>query len=840
MKGIFRKLPPSAKEFAKSVARQTIGRLPPSSHRLTGKLARFGGTPVRDVRFRPWASYHADNARHWRKKVGHVMRRIFVSGREGLPQTLANELAVKWAEYCGVRHALILPHGTDALRIALAATLDHDGLDYGGEVIVPNFSFIASANAALDRRFGVALVDVDPDTLNIDPKRVEEAIEPGRTKAIMPVHLFGQPADMAALKAIARKHNLKIIEDAAQAHGAIHQLGRAGSLGDAAGFSFQSSKNISAGEGGALTTNDPAIFERAWQMHNVGRARLGGERWGHEMLGWNCRPTEYVAAVLLHRLRLFEEQQAMRAKNFVLLRDLLKGVPAIEFLGIGPGVLRHGVYMAALRFNSAQCGGIKIDDYLGALFGEGVPGGRVFPKTISQQPAFVRLIQKHPEFIRVLPTPVAERAVNETFYIDQNVFLGTEADMEEIAAAFRKLQDHFTPGSWNDGTPKRSHAGTEELAPVIKSAPLAAGRKALRCGVIGFGVMGRNHANALVKNQSLKFAAAADVQPKLRPVAEQLGAKWFNSPEELLTSGVIDAVIIATPHWQHAELAIAAMQAGLHVMCEKPLAVTVAQADAMLAAAERAKVVFASVHQARFEPAYQITKKLIDSCELGPIHRCSMVESFWRTQAYYRSSPWRGTWKGEGGGVLLNQAPHVLDRYAWLCGMPESVSARCDTALHQIEVEDVASAMLRHANGIHGYVHVSANEAPFLSQTVIACDRGRITIEEGRVRVTKMSESIRDLTASSDRLWADLPSETRELAGDLVGSFDELLGQFYDNFAQAVSDGASLVSPGVEGRNAVELANAFLLSSHRGVPVTLPLDRTAYAKFIAEKIDQTA
>ena len=840
MKQLISRLPPSAKEVAKSVARQTLGRVPPSSKRLTGKLARDGGTPVRDVRFRPWANYHADNARHWRKEVGRVIRRIFVSGREGLPQTLGKELAVKWAEYCGVRHALILPHGTDALRIALAATLDHDGLDYGGEVIVPNFSFIASANAALDRRFGVALVDVDPHTLNIDPERVEEAIQPGRTKAIMPVHLFGQPADMAALKAIARKHNLKIVEDAAQAHGAIHQLGRAGSLGDAAGFSFQSSKNISAGEGGALTTNDPAIFEQAWQMHNVGRTRLGGQRWGHETLGWNCRPTEYVAAVLLHRLRLFEEQQAMRAKNFMLLRDLVKGVPAIEFLGIGPGVLRHGVHMAALRFNSAQCGGVNIDDYLGALFAEGVPGGRGFPKTISQQPAFVRLIQKHPEFIRVLPTPVADRAVNETFFIDQNVFLGTEADMEEIAAAFRKLQDHFTPGSWNGGAPKRSHAGTKELASVIKSAPPVTASKVLRCGVIGFGVMGRNHANALVKNQSLKFAAAADVQPESRPAAEKLGAKWFNSPQELLTSGGIDAVIIATPHWQHAELAIAAMQAGLHVMCEKPLAVTVAQADAMLAAAEKAKVVFASVHQARFEPAYQITKKLIDSCELGPIYRCSMVESFWRTQAYYRSSPWRGTWKGEGGGVLLNQAPHVLDRYAWLCGMPELVLARCDTALHQIEVEDVASAMLRHANGVHGYVHVSANEAPFVSQTVIACDRGRITIEEGRVRVTKISQSIRDLTASSDRLWADLPSETRELAGELVGSFDELLGEFYDNFAEAVNDGASLVSPGVEGRNAVELANAFALSSHWSAPVTLPLDRAAYDKFIAEKIDQTA
>src|SRR5207249_7884829 len=133
----------------------------------------------------------------WRAGARARMRRVFLSGIEGLPQPLAQEFAQTWAKHCGCRYGLLLAHGTDALRIALAALFDHDGLDYGGEVIVPNFSFIASANAALDRRFGVALVDVDPDTLNIDPKRVEEAIEPGRTKAIMPVHLFGQPADMA-------------------------------------------------------------------------------------------------------------------------------------------------------------------------------------------------------------------------------------------------------------------------------------------------------------------------------------------------------------------------------------------------------------------------------------------------------------------------------------------------------------------------------------------------------------------------------------------------------------------------------------------------------------------
>src|SRR5207237_865799 len=148
------------------------------------------------------------------------------------------------ARYCGVQYALLLPHGTDALRVALAAALDHDGLEYGGEVLVPNLTFIASANAALDRRLGVALVDVDPVTLNIDPRRVEEAIVPGRTRAILAVHLFGQPADMGALRDIARRHSLALIEDACQAHGAVHDLGRAGALGDAAAFSFQSAKNL--------------------------------------------------------------------------------------------------------------------------------------------------------------------------------------------------------------------------------------------------------------------------------------------------------------------------------------------------------------------------------------------------------------------------------------------------------------------------------------------------------------------------------------------------------------------------------------------------------------------
>jgi hypothetical protein len=298
---LFARVKPWLRPFVHAAVR----RLPRSASRFTGPLAKEGGLPVRDTRLRPWASDSDGKFLQWHRGARAHLREVFLGGVEGLPQPLAEEFAQQWATYCGCRYGLLLPHGTDALRIALAALFGHDGLDYGGEVIVPNFSFMASATAPLDRRFGVAFVDVDPGTLLLDPARVEEAIIPGKTRAIMPVHLFGQPADMTALRAIANKYGLKIVEDAAQAHGAVWESGPVGSLGDAGGFSFQSTKNLNCGEGGALTTNDEQVFERAYSMQNAGRARVGGRRWEHVTLGWNCRPTEYQAALLLHRFKDF-------------------------------------------------------------------------------------------------------------------------------------------------------------------------------------------------------------------------------------------------------------------------------------------------------------------------------------------------------------------------------------------------------------------------------------------------------------------------------------------------------------------------------------------------------
>ena len=335
-----------------------------------------------------------------------VFRRIFLGGVEGLPQPLAEEFARQWAAYCGCRYGLLISNGTDALRIGLAAVFDHDGLDYGGEVIVPNFSFIASATAPLDRRFGVAFVDVDEGTLLLDPKRVEEAIVPGKTRAILPVHLFGQPADMTALKAIADKHGLKIIEDAAQGHGAVWETGPVGSLGDVGAFSFQSTKNLASGEGGALTTNDEQVFERAYSMHNAGRSRIEGGRWEHVSLGWNCRLTEYQAALLIHRFPEFQQQQSIRRQNFQYLRELMQDVACLKPLALYAGARAHGMYMFAMRYRQEHCGGLPIDNFLELIQAEGAPIYRSF-RAIDVRPTGDA--ESHEETPRIFSTSADPR-----------------------------------------------------------------------------------------------------------------------------------------------------------------------------------------------------------------------------------------------------------------------------------------------------------------------------------------------------------------------------------------------------------------------------------------------
>ena len=411
------------------------------------------------------------------------------------------------------------------------------------------------------------------------------------------------------------------------------------------------------------------------------------------------------------------------------------------------------------------------------------------------------------------------------------MFLASEGERREAAAAFQKVEAYYTgrktayPAATqaSDRTigGEQSKAGLRTVTP----SPVAC----LRVGIIGAGFMGLQHATALSKTARFKVTAFSDVDRKMSSrAAAEYGCAASENAEELLGRDDIDVAVIATPHWQHAEIAALALQNGLHV--------TVEQSDQLIDTASQSQKLFAVVHQMRFEPSYQYVKTLLDSRELGSVYRCSMVESVWRTDAYYKSSPWRGTWEGEGGGVLLNQAPHVLDRYVWLCGMPSSVSGKCDTNLHPIEVEDTVSAIFRHENGLHGLLHVNTVESPSVSETVICCDRGRVAIDRGRVRITRLKSSIRDITRRETRPWGELQSETQELEFPFGDALDSLLVHFYNNFADAVGGRSGLVCPGREGRDAVELANAIILSSAERRELDLPLDREAYSSFIEAKV----
>jgi dTDP-4-amino-4,6-dideoxygalactose transaminase len=244
------------------------------------------------------------------------------------------------------------------------------------------------------------------------------------------------------LQAIANKHGLKIVEDAAQAHGAAWESGPAGSLGDAAGFSFQSSKNLASGEGGALTTNNEEVFERAHSMHNAGRSRIGGGRWEHVTLGWNNRITEYQAGLLISRFKDFGRMQAIRRSNFRFLFALMNDIACLKPLAMHSGVRAHGMYMFAMRYGREHCDGCSLESFLELVQAEGAPIYRAFSTTISDQLVMQNLMKRRPEYLRRLPTPVADQAARDVVYIPQQVFLGTPKDMVEIVAAVKKVERH--------------------------------------------------------------------------------------------------------------------------------------------------------------------------------------------------------------------------------------------------------------------------------------------------------------------------------------------------------------------------------------------------------------
>ena len=356
----------------------------------------------------------------------------------------------------------------------------------------------------------------------------------------------------------------------------------------------------------------------------------------------------------------------------------------------------------------------------------------------------------------------------------------------------------------------------------------------VRYGIVGVGGMGSGHAKALQSIEEAALSAVCDIVPEVaKGVGTLYGIPWCTDYHELIDRSDVDAVMVATPHYFHPEVAIYAMEKGKPVISEKPIAVTVSAADAMVATAKRTGVPFGVMFQTRTEPIWRAARQIVESGRLGEVYRTMLVYADFRSQAYYNSAGWRATWRGEGGGVLINQAPHALDRFALLGGLPSKVTAFTATRNHKIEVEDTASALLEYPNGGTGYIYCCTTEEPGTNIMEFAGERGKLQIIGKQIHLWDLPEGVRAYSDATDKMWGNPPSNEVPVTIPECETGHHIILQ---NMARHILYDEALLAPGIDGLRTVELINAIILSGKTGQPVPVPVDRARYDAFLQEMI----
>ncbi len=346
----------------------------------------------------------------------------------------------------------------------------------------------------------------------------------------------------------------------------------------------------------------------------------------------------------------------------------------------------------------------------------------------------------------------------------------------------------------------------------------------VRLGIIGTGNIGKLHLDNAVMIEDIEIAAVCDKDIARSEVfGKKYAAKAFTDYEKLLEEGNCNAVLITTPHYDHTTIGIAALEAGLHVLVEKPISVHKSDCEKLIAAHKDKSLVFAAMFNQRTDPHYKKIKQIIDTGGLGDIMRVNWVVTDWfRSCAYYNSGSWRATWKGEGGGVLLNQCPHQLDLLQWLTGMPVKVRAFCKFgARHNIEVEDEVTAYLEYPGGATGVFITSTCEAPGTNRLEICGEMGKLLVENGIVKFYRNEIGVTEFSNTTESGF-DKP-EVWDITIPAAGSGGQHK-EVLENFAAAIQKGEKLIAPAQEGIHSVELANAMLLSTLEDRTIDLPID----------------
>ncbi|MBC8062693.1 MAG: Gfo/Idh/MocA family oxidoreductase [Clostridiaceae bacterium] len=365
--------------------------------------------------------------------------------------------------------------------------------------------------------------------------------------------------------------------------------------------------------------------------------------------------------------------------------------------------------------------------------------------------------------------------------------------------------------------------------------------KKVRIGIIGIGNMGSSHAKNLMEGKvpGAELIAVCDINPeRLKWAKETFGDQvlLFEDSASLFFSKTIDAIIIATPHYDHSPLAIQGFENNLHVLTEKPAGVYTKQVREMNEAASKGDRVFGIMYNQRTNPLYEKLRDLIQNGELGEIRRTNWIITNWyRSQHYYNSGGWRATWAGEGGGVLLNQDPHQLDLWQWICGMPIRVRAFCGFGkYHKIEVEDDVTAYVEYENGATGVFVTTTGEAPGTNRFEVTGDNGKIVIENDKLIFWRNRVFNEKLVMESDSPFAkpecwkcEVPIKEENL---------QHIG-IMRNWVAAILNGSKLLAPGEEGIKGLTLSNAMLLSAWTDNWVELPMNEDLFYEKLQEKIN---
>ena len=351
-------------------------------------------------------------------------------------------------------------------------------------------------------------------------------------------------------------------------------------------------------------------------------------------------------------------------------------------------------------------------------------------------------------------------------------------------------------------------------------------------GVVGpSGVIGRKHVREIAASTSARLVAIHDVNAEVADQqAAELATRSYPALDDLLGDPDVDAITIATPHPSHLPIALRAFAAGKHVLTEKPIAATPSEADEMVKAARQAGLKLGVVFQNRFRPEAIRIRQMVEEGALGELYRTSLVMAKLRTQAYYDSAPWRGTWSGEGGGALLNQGIHFLDLFQWLAGMPKVVFGHAATVMHDIEVEDSASALLEYENGAQGMVHCNTMQAPSQTRIELWGELGGVVLTDDEITYHRLDVSLRRFSDMGSQ--AATPDVSQAPFGLAVTSANH--ADTIGDFARAIMEDREPAAPGEEGVKSLELAAAIIYSSCREQPVELPIDRKDYDTLLDE------